>query len=611
MKKRVVALICFALFWLVYFLFSRLLFILSQYHNSFTFRVDEILATFWHGAALDISTTGYYLLIPVLLAIPSVLFTGSWYKHLVRWYSCLLIIVSSVIIVSDANLYSYWGYRMDYTPVLYLKTPAEAMASVSTLKIILNLAAIILISGLFIYLYNRFINVLFDDFRKVRYPLPAILFFMLLCGSLIIPIRGGFGVAPINAGSVYFSRKMFLNHTAVNAVWNVGTSAFTNKPVKNPYEFGDLSEAKERVSALTARKGIPTKVLNNDNPDILIFVLESFSNFFVGPLGGDSLVTPNLNRYVKEGILFSNFYASGPRTDKALPAILDGYPAQPAQSIIKEPKKSQTLSSLVKIFNDKGYNSSFWYGGEINFANFNSFIIGSGFEKIITKDNFDKSSYNSKWGVHDHILLKALADSMRSVREPFFRVVLTLSSHEPFDVPMDPVFSGSDNYTKYKNSVYYTDRYLGKFLDWAKGTEWWKNTLVIMVADHCCRYSADIPVYSMDIFKIPMLWLGGAVAQKDLKVDRPGSQVDIPVTLLSQLNTEGIFPFGKDLLSEGSEKFAFYTYNEGFAFITGSSAVIYDHKLRKPVLREGKDPDAAEKDGKAFLQVLFDDYLKR
>ena len=133
------------------------------------------------------------------------------------------------------------------------------------------------------------------------------------------------------------------------------------------------------VDTLTVKKGIPEKVLNTTRPNIMIIVLESFSGYLIGPLGGDSLVTPNFNRYVKEGILFSDFYASGTRTDKAMPAILNGYPAQPAQSIIKEPKKSQSLPSLVKILIEKGYNSSFWYGGEINFANFNSFVIGSGF----------------------------------------------------------------------------------------------------------------------------------------------------------------------------------------------------------------------------------------
>ena len=167
-----------------------------------------------------------------------------------------------------------------------------------------------------------------------------------------------------------------------------------------------LSAATVLVDSLTAKKGIAEKVLNTSTPDILIIVLESFSGYLIGPLGGDSLVTPNFNRYIGEGILFSEFFASGTRTDKAMPAILDGYPAQPAQSIIKEPKKSQSLPSLVKILIEKGYNSSFWYGGEINFANFNSFVIESGFHDIITKNNFDPVNYNSRWGVHDHILFK-------------------------------------------------------------------------------------------------------------------------------------------------------------------------------------------------------------
>ena len=291
---------------------------------------------------------------------------------------------------------------------------------------------------------------------------------MVLLGSLIIPIRGGFGIAPINAGTVYFSQKMFLNHAAINAIWNVGTSAFTQKPVKNPYTFGDLTEAKALVDTLTVKRGVPEKVLNTGRPNIMIIILESFSGYLIGELGGDSLVTPNFNRYSREGILFSNFYASGTRTDKAIPAILDGYPALPAQSIIKEPKKSQTLPNIVKMLIDQGYNSSFWYGGEINFANFNSFVIGSGFRQIITKSNFSPENYNSKWGVHDHVMFKALEDSMKSVREPFIDVVLTLSSHEPFDVPMEPVFKGNDNMAKYKNSVYYSDNALGSFLDWAR-----------------------------------------------------------------------------------------------------------------------------------------------
>jgi phosphoglycerol transferase MdoB-like AlkP superfamily enzyme len=611
MKKRVVALGGYVVFWMAFFFFARIFFISFQYSISLKSGLGEIAGTFLHGSRLDLSTTGYYLLLPVFLAIPWIWFNGNWYKIFMRWYTYCLIIFSSAIIVADANLYSYWGFRMDYTPVFYLKTPGEAMASVSTLKAVLFFVTIILISSLFIFAYNKFIDKLFNNQERIRKWWYSVLFLMVLWGALIIPIRGGFGVAPINAGSVYFSKKMFLNHAAINAIWNVGTSAVTQKPVKNPYEFTDLSSAVSIVDSLLVSEGSPQQVLNSKRPDILLIVLESFSGYLIGPMGGDSLVTPNFNRYIKEGIFFSDFYASGTRTDKAMPAIIDGYPAQPAQSIIKEPKKSQTLPNMVKILVENGYNSAFWYGGEINFANFNSFVIGSGFQSIISKSNFSPENYNSKWGVHDHILFNVLKDSMKNIKEPFLKVILTLSSHEPFDVPMKPYFTDDDYMTKYKNSVYYADKSLGEFIDWAKETDWWKNTLVIMVADHGARISQDMLNYSAEIFKIPMLWMGGALSEKGIRINKPGSQVDIPVTLLNQLGLKGDFRFSRDLLSPDSDSFAFYTFNEGFSFITKSSRVIYDHKVKKTIVKTGTDQDKAEKTGKAYLQVLFDDYLKR
>ena len=142
-------------------------------------------------------------------------------------------------------------------------------------------------------------------------------------------------------------------------------------------------------------------------------------------------------------------------------------------------------------------------------------------------------------------------------------------------------------------------------------SDWWKNTLVILVADHCRSNSPEVLAYSEEIFKIPMLWLGGALAKEGIKVEKYGSQIDIPVTFLDQLDKKVNFPFGKDLFSDGSNSFAFYTFNEGFAFITDSSKFIYDHKLGKPVVAEGKEPESAGIYGKAFLQVLYNDFLER
>lgn len=611
MKKRILSLLLYAVFWIAFFFFARLFFIIFQYKVSFHQALGGLAGTFTNGMMLDISTTGYYLLVPFLLVIPSLYFAGKWYSIFMRLYTYFLIIFSSLIVVADASLYTYWGFRMDYTPFFYLKTPGEAIASVSTLKLILLISIAALISAFFIFVYNRFINRLFRNWERIDGLIPGVLIFLVLTGALIIPIRGGFGIAPINAGTVYFSESMFLNHTAINAVWNVGTSAFTQKPVDNPYKFTDTDKAQAIFDSIAFKGCIPKMVLNTDTPNVLMIILESFSGYVVGATDGDPLVTPRLNKIAEEGILFRNFYASGTRTDKAMPAILSGYPAQPAQSIIKEPKKSQSLPNLVRKLQDNGYKSAFWYGGEINFANFNSFIIGSGFNTIVTKKNFNREDNTSKWGVHDHLLFEKLKDSMKIVRQPFINVVLTLSSHEPFDVPMKPVFPVKSEKADYRNSVFYTDSVMGSFFDWAKMQDWWKNTLVVLVADHGARYSEDIPPYSTMVFRIPMIWTGGAVAERGMVVNKFGSQVDIPITILDQLGIGGDFPFSKDLLCPASESFAFYTYNEGFGFITDSSAVAYDHKSREVVWKEGSATERAERLGKAYLEVLFEDYLKR
>ncbi len=611
MKTRLYGTGIYALYWLIFFAFARLFFIITHLSESAGCGAVTLAGTFFHGSRLDISMTAYFLAVPLLLITADTWTGGRWLRVFMRCYTTILVLVSSILVVADTVLYRYWGYRMDYTALTYLDKPKDAAASVSTLLIIGVVAAVILITIGFRFIYMRFVDRFFAgaDIKKHKLAITAL--FIFLTSFLIIPVRGGTGLAPINAGSVYFTEKMFANHTAVNVVWNVGSSVFNRKKSGNPYAYLEPQYARMLTRKLLDPKGETDTVLNNKRPDILIVILESFGNSLIGPLGGDSLTTPCINKYIKEGILFRNFYSSGNRTDKALPAILSGYPAQPAVSIIKDPRKTQSLMSLTKIMDSLGYSSSFWYGGDINFANINSYLISTGFRSIISMKNFSPSDYNSKWGVHDHILFKALKDSMQSPREPFFRVVLTLSSHEPFEVPVPPVFKGNDEPTRFRNSVHYTDNSLGSFLDWAQATEWWKNTLVILVADHCRRNSSTDLVFSKSIFQIPMIWFGGAVGRKGTEVNKTGSQVDIPITLLDQLGIRSDFGFGKDLFSAQSNSFAFYSFNEGFAFITDSSSFIFDHKLRGPVLKEGKGVREAEDYGKAYQQILYDDYLKR
>jgi phosphoglycerol transferase MdoB-like AlkP superfamily enzyme len=318
----------FSAFWLLFFFFARCYFLVTHLREATASGLNVIAGTFSHGIKLDISATGYILILPLLVSLFFIWTGGKWYKAFLKWYTWIILLAASVIIITDSVLYTYWGYRMDYTPFMYLKTPKEAAASVTTGTIILMISGILFITGIFGMVYSKAFNKLNISPVRDGLRIPATLLFMILCGSLIIPIRGGLGVAPVYAGSVYFSENMFANHASVNVVWNVGSSFINRKPANNPYLFIDMDTAQSITDSLTAKAGITEMVLNNQRPNILIIILESFGNTLVGPLGGDPLTTPNLNKMIDDGIIFTNFYASGNRTDKALPAILNGYPAQ-------------------------------------------------------------------------------------------------------------------------------------------------------------------------------------------------------------------------------------------------------------------------------------------
>src|SRR4030043_345593 len=270
MKKRLIAILAYSLFWLVFFFFSSLFFIATHSREAFQFSAGALAATFLHGIKLDISATSYILILPMLLMIPGIYFNGKWFNRFLFWYTSLIIIISSVIVVADTLLYKYWGFRMDYTALQYLNTPKEVVASVTFIQISMVVLAVVLVSVAFILLFNKVIRRFFEGFEQIRrFWLPSVLFLLLLFGSLIIPIRGGIGIAPINAGTVYFSDDMFINHTAINVIWNVGSSVFNKKPAANPYMYGDLNSAKEIVDSLTVKRGNIVKVLNNPGPNIL------------------------------------------------------------------------------------------------------------------------------------------------------------------------------------------------------------------------------------------------------------------------------------------------------------------------------------------------------
>lgn len=612
MSKRLIFLLAVFTLWLPVFAIQKPLFML--YHaleNSCS--LTDYLQVILHGLLLDCTISGYLTIIPLLCVLISIWLPGIVYKKILKGYFLIIAILVAAIYAVDIALYGYWGFRLDATLFFYLQSPKDAMASVPLKIFALQLVMFATYAWVIYWLFKRLIIPLFPS-TPVRQRLGGTIEILLVGGILFIPIRGGVTTSTANVGMVYFSKNQFLNHAAINPTFSLIASMSKQQDFAAQFNFFPEEERQERYTTLTQHNDSLTNntekigLLATDRPNILIILLESFTANAIEAVGGEANITPNLNRLSKEGVTFTNMYANSFRTDRGLVAVLNGYLAQPTTSIMKYPAKSQTLPSIAKSLGEQGYTADMLYGGDINFTNMQSYFYGSGYSKITADRDFPLNSRLSKWGANDDITFSHLYESIkeRDEKTPWLSTFLTLSSHEPFEVPFhhleDP----------YLNSVAFTDSCIGSFVDKLKELPVWKNTLIVLISDHGYRYPSPMLDYEPRRFHIPMIWLGGAIKEPVI-IDTYANQTDLAATLLSQLNLpHDQFTFSRDILDPGYPKYSFYTFSNGFGFIDNTGVSVYDNESNKPLLEEPSTDSKTRLDnGKVLLQTLYDDLGSR
>ncbi len=310
-------------------------------------------------------------------------------------------------------------------------------------------------------------------------------------------------------------------------------------------------------------------------------------------------------------MLFTNIYAAGDRSEKGQVAVLSGYPNQAVTSIIKTPTKTRHLPSINQSLEKLGYRSSYTYGGELEFANIKSYLINIRMDRLVSKYSFPISERTTSWGVHDQYVFDRFYKDIHKEKQPFFAAMFTLSSHEPYDVPMKPRFKGNDQTTLFENSVCYTDSIVGSFINRLKKDSLWKNTLVVFVADHGHPLPGHDRNDAPSKFHIPLIFTGGALTLKG-RINTIGSQTDIATTILDQLHvpTEK-FKWGKDLLDSSARPFAFYSFNNGFGFVTPKGTETMDNVSKRPIFKSPDYDTSQLKYGKAYMEFSYQDFLNR
>tara|TARA_B100000767_G_C19771505_1_gene540297 strand:- start:730 stop:2595 length:1866 start_codon:yes stop_codon:yes gene_type:complete len=604
--------------WVIYFVIARLIFLV--YYFDFTKALDknEFSSIIIYGLRLDLSIAGYLAVIPFLLTFFSVLINGNLIKLFHKTYSFILVLFLNTLFISDLFLYSYWKTRLDTTFLKYLNTPELIFASISNTYIILFLTLVFTLTFGLVNIFNSFFYKEYNTSVRISNIGAPVL--LVLLGLLVLPIRGGLQTIPINQSNVYFSKKMFANHAAINYAWNfMHAIAKRVDPDENPFLVYEPEEASLTYELLKKpllnKDSILNPILKIKNPNVIFIIWEGLTAKVVGPLLGDKEITPNINKLSEEGLLFTNFFANGDRTDKGLVALLSGYYPQPKQSIIKMPVKSKKLPLLTESMKAIGYENSFYYGGDLNFGNMNTYLTGKGIDQIYGSELFKSIDWNSKWGVHDHILFdRVAADFDLDQQEPFFKTILTLTSHEPYEFPGEYKFGNNTELNKFNSSMAYTDQAVGAFISFAKKQPWWEKTLVIITADHGhpLPKTSDQTFNAPSRFQIPMLWLGGALATPGSKNTNLGSQVDIAYTLLDLLDADNSsFKFGTHLFNSNEKRFAHYVFNEGFGTINNSGFIVYDFISQDAVQVQGQEKDVLIKLGKAILQTTYQDFLEK
>ena len=619
MFKSLIFFARYFLFWLLYFALDRFIFMFIFHIKLRGIPFGEKLAAYYHALVLDLSMAAYIAVIPLLVYC-------FWYlskrsKINVSWigkYNLVLIILFSIISVVNFNIYREWGSKVNSRVIEFaILTPSESLASGGSSPIFLTVSVFLalLLSGLYLnfILVRRQIN-----FVNTPIWLKSVIAILLL-GFNFLLIRGGTGTAPNSQSMAFYSNYQILNHASLNTEWNLVSSVLaSNKTKKNPYRYLDQKIADSTVEKLyTTASDSTISILKTDRPNVVLFILESFTADLTKALGNLDGVTPILDSAAKNGVSFSRIYATGNRTDKGLIGTLAGFPTLGIGSIVKWPEKMQKIPAISQKLYEKGYQTSFYYGGESEFDNYKAFILGHDHKHLVDRNSFDKNDRNSKWGAYDGLVFNKQLIEANTSKTPFFSTILSLTNHEPFELPGKHKFGQADNIQKFKSTAFYTDSCVGSYLSEAKKQAWYKNTLFVFIADH----GHPLPNNSHEIYEpqryhIPMIFFGDVIKDefKGKVFDNTGSQQDLAATLLAQLSISSKdFRWSKKLLNPSAKHFAYFSWDNGFGFIDNNHTVTFDN-FGKRVLYNS-DPqnipqtNALINAGKAYLQSAYQQFI--
>lgn len=593
--------------------------------------VNGWLPLFTQGLRIDISALSWLLGVPALLT--TLLFCNNLLGKIWRVVLRLWLTISSVFIlfmeVATPAFIQTYDLRPNRLFVEYLIYPKE----VATMLINGHLEAVIIsfaVTAIAVVVYWKLSG---WATRSIRFPnwkwRPVLA--LLVIAATVAGGRSTLGHRAINPAMVAFSSDPLVNTLVLNSGYSV---LFAVQQLKNEdkssEQYGKMpveemlaivKQSQNRPASDYVSDEIPTLTYNKatyqGKPKNIVIVLEeSLGAQFIGTLGGKPL-SPEFDKLAKEGWLLENLYATGTRSVRGIEAVTAGFTPTPARSTVKLTKSQNGFFTIAEFLRRQGYQTSFIYGGEKHFDNMASYFYGNGFQKIIDQNDYKNPKFFATWGASDEDLFEKADETFTELAKgdkPFFSLVFSSSNHDPFEFPDGKIELYEQPKATRNNTAKYADYAVGRFFEMAKKSNYWKDTVFLVIADHDSRVAGESLV-PIRYFHIPALFLGEGIEPR--RDNRLASQIDIPTTLLSLAGVSGEYPMiGYDLTKDVNPNRAFMQYDQTQAMMKGEDVIIlqpntepkgYRYDLTTRQLVEKEQPEAMKKE--ALAHALLGSYL--
>jgi len=619
MKKIWVTLLKMLVFLLVLFATMRVIFIVKYWSlvtlGEIPFK--EILKGFWSALPLDIATASFMLALPAIYMFVTLAINKDTLFAPLRWFFYLLVAVYNLAAFGDIGIYGEWRTKLSYRALMYLENPSEVINTAETEQTLLLIVLWSIFTVLFCWLYTKYVEPQNPESnREESKPNVFVMSgsFVLVVGLLFLGMRGGFNEIPITSSKVYYSSHKLANEMCVNPAYYLVENILNSKKVESRAHFNymDFESAKKRVEGLHQVDCDSTiSILKMERPNIMVILLESWSADLIESLGGEPGITPNFRDLEKDGLLFTNIYASANRSQHAMSSLFGGLPGMPVTTITNHPDKYYAVPSLVKKMDSIGYYTSFYFGGELNYGNILSYLRYNEFDEIVEAKDINEGYFKGKLGYHDADVMPWYAEQVSKHPQPFFSTLFTQSTHSPYDYPkMFEEIEWPKIEKQYVNSGHYTDIAIKMFMEKARRQDWYDSTLFIFVADHSHASYKNHRMESFDHHKIPML-IYGEPLQDSLRgktFDAICGNTDLPAMIMAQLGlSHDEFIWSKNMFGLCYRPFAFFELNNGLGWKTPEGEFVYSNtgNFIKNDLPENIR-DSVVEDGKSYMQYHFD-----